>query len=931
MAVRVRSLRKILDDSGGASAEIPVGVFGFGDGLCALFPDGVLQFAAGCDGNGGTARVPFADVPATARWDGERDVAVVELEVGLPAPGACAQLLARCAGFELPPLPCESVHDLTLRLGDHEGSTVLGEGPGLSIRLRENGIRILTVRADGWQVLCADTALPVDRLAEELGMPVAGARALLPDPFARELPPGSWLLPAPVRSARRVLLSLAGSRCPAPPDPSRTDGIGRRKPLPAKSVRRSGAAFRPIRAVATADGFAMPAGTRSVSERGNGRFGLTLGEDGAVASLAFDYSPLQIGGELGLLPASAPYAKVIGGVLMFSFQGARSGIYGTGMGAYVVPQSGAAQPSFFGYAGIGGDPGIGIPALRLTGVSAGFGWNSRLRIPEVEEVAGFPFLQALDDPGAIGAGDGDPIAVLRNLTSGPNPWVGPRADELWVAGGFGFRLAELISGRAMAVVQTGDEFTVAVLGSAAAEFPSGGGRKYARVAADLQAVFKPAQGELGFVMVLGPDSFVLDPNCRLQGGVAFRAWFGNSPHAGDFVYTVGGYHPNYAAPERYPVVPRVGFDWDLTGSVTVSGKAYLAITPGAAMAGGALDVRFHSGVVRAWCTARVDALVQWKPFHFEVGVRTSIGVSASVKIIFVRITITVEVGVGLTVWGPPTGGEAKVKLWFVSFTIGFGSGPSRVSNELDWDGFSAMLPPAGTNVRVLPQAGLLVDKPPATPGGEGFWEVSAGGFTFDTDTTVPITEVYLGTATSPAEAGDTLDLRPTRWRGVTSTHRVSLTLDGANRDLGEWSRSRRTAAVSAELWGAGSPGRLPSGDGHLVADQLLGVQFTSPAPRYGTSTGFIDEQAIDFDTVAPDGEQPLDPAADPVGAVPRRPGRVIATIAATVAAEPQAGARRRLAAQLSAAGFDLGELDSDLSGYARACRTAFTAEPMLVG
>jgi hypothetical protein len=501
---------------------------------------------------------------------------------------------------------------------------------------------------------------------------------------------------------------------------------------------------------------------------------------------------------------------------------------------------------------------------------------------------------------------------------------------LWVALGLGFTLAELITGRAMAVVQTGQDLAIALLGTAKAELPKEGSRKYARIGAELRAVLKPDQGELAFDAQLTSDSFVIDPNCRLRGGVAFRAWFGNSPHAGDFVYTVGGYHPNYSAPERYPLVPRLGFDWDLTGSVTISGSAYLAITPAAAMAGGALDVRFHSGVVRAWCTAKVDALVQWKPFYVDVGMQVRIGVSASVKIVFVRITITVEVGVALGIWGPPTGGQAKVKLWFISFTINFGSGRGSADKVLDWPGFAAMLPPAVNNVRVLPGAGLLVEKHPGTARAEDYWEVSANGFTFTSDTTVPISELYLGDDATATETGAALNIRPMRREGLTSNQRVSLIRGDKPVKLDTWDRSRRTATVATELWGTGSSGSLPSGDGHLVQNQLLGVELSSPGARHGNSTGYMDEQALAFDPVDPDGAQPLDPSAPPVGATPQHPGGVIATIATTVDAQTQRAARRRLAGQLEALGLHLGALDNDLSAYALFSETAFTAEPMLV-
>ncbi len=786
MKAQIDELRELLSEAGDQDVEIPVEALGFGDGLRVLFPDGVLRFATVSVGAEGSA---------------------VGLEAGLPAPGVPAHLLARCLGLELPSLPGPGLDRLSLLVREDADSMLTATGPGGSVRLWATDERVFCAESDDWQVICTGQPLTADRLTG-LGVLDLG-RAVLPDPFTEELPAGAWLLlpELPLRP-RRILVPLALPRAERPLDPSRLDGLGRPLPVAAPPVRRGYS--RPVRAVATADGFALVAGTSAGAERGNGRWSLEISEDGAVVSVDYDYSPLRLAGGLGLLPAKAPYKAIVGGVLMFSFGAAGGkGLYGTGLGAYVIPESGAAKPSFFGYVGIGGDPGIGIPAIRVTGISAGLGWNSRIRIPEISELGNFPFLKALDNPAAIGAEGNDPVEILKKLSTGADAWVTAADDELWVAAGLGFRIAELVSGRALAVVHVGQELTIALIGTASAELPKEGSRKYARIAVALRAVLKPNQGELAFDAELSPDSFVIDPHCRLRGGVSFRAWFAGSPRAGDFVYAVGGYHPNYRAPARYPIVPRLGFDWDLTGKVTISGSAYLAITPASAMAGGALDIRFQSGAVRAWCTAKVDVLIQWKPFYLEAGIRVSIGVSASVKIIFVRITITVEIGVSLTIWGPPTGGEATVKLWFISFTIGFGKGREGVDKVLDWPGFAAMLPPPASNVRVTPGAGLI-NSQRSGPGSGETWEVSANGFAFSTDSTVPLSKLFLGDATSPAESDQGLNIRPMDRQGLASNQRVKLALNGEKADLGGWSRSRGTATVPAELWGAAGQASCPA-------------------------------------------------------------------------------------------------------------------------
>ncbi len=63
----------------------------------------------------------------------------------------------------------------------------------------------------------------------------------------------------------------------------------------------------------------------------------------------------------------------------------------------------------------------------------------------------------------------------------------------------------------------------------------------------LLATYDPAEGVLGVQAQLTQNSFVLSKNCRLTGGFAFYSWFSGA-HAGDFVVSLGGYHPNFSKP-----------------------------------------------------------------------------------------------------------------------------------------------------------------------------------------------------------------------------------------------------------------------------------------------------------------------------------------------------------------------------------------------
>lgn len=64
-------------------------------------------------------------------------------------------------------------------------------------------------------------------------------------------------------------------------------------------------------------------------------------------------------------------------------------------------------------------------------------------------------------------------------------------------------------------------------------------------------------------------------------------WFGNNANSGDFVVTLGGYHPSFNVPSHYPQVPRLSFfNSSITSELNIKGEMYFALTPRCIMAGG---------------------------------------------------------------------------------------------------------------------------------------------------------------------------------------------------------------------------------------------------------------------------------------------------------------------------------------------------------
>lgn len=474
------------------------------------------------------------------------------------------------------------------------------------------------------------------------------------------------------------------------------------------------------------------------------------------------------------------------------------------LGSYGVVNG---DPSLFVFVVIGIPIG-GPPYFFITGLAGGFGYNRGLVVPAIEGLPQFPLVAAMSDSSAVTAA---PMDFLQRM----GPAVPMERGSYWFAAGLKFSSFALVNSQALLYVLLNRGLEIGLLGMSKFELPPA--VPLVSVELALKARFSTIEGVISVEARLTDNSWVLSRDCRLTGGFAFFIWFAGE-HAGDFVITIGGYHPRYTPPDHYPVVPRLGFNWRVSNCISIKGEAYFALTPRQVMAGGLLEAVYDSGDVRAWFRAWANMYIQWRPFWFEVEIGISIGVSVDTWLGRVKI----ETGASLIVWGPEIGGEVTIDVFVISITIPFGADRVVPQEVLSWDQFrTALLPPEDEKLFAGGIERGLVSGSPAT----GPWSVLPE-FVIRTESFIGASEVRPGSGAIDIGARGTfaIDIKPMNRTGVSSVHHVRV-LNHLGQDVTHRFQVREALSgnVARALWDTdtGQPDRsvIPAYTGmRLVAE-----------------------------------------------------------------------------------------------------------------
>jgi hypothetical protein len=550
--------------------------------------------------------------------------------------------------------------------------------------------------------------------------------------------------------------------------------------------------------------------------------GLTLGFNGLCVSFPlstpvrpkFDLAGLDLSYAGGPLQITGSFLRVRRPGMPDQFDGMAlikaADLTITGFGSYSTVRG---DPSMFVFAILHKELG-GPPFFRVKGLAAGFGYNRTLKLPPIEEVHSFPLVRAALDENFIKKDK--PEQSIQDAMGKLRDYVSPSSGDYWFAAGVRFSSFEMIHSFAMLSVSFGHEVEIALLGLSKMAIPMdakpGAAVAYAELA--IRAVVKPEEGSIAVEGRLTDESYIFSKDCRLTGGFAFFTWL-SGQHAGDFVITLGGYHPKFERPSHYPVVPRLGVDWQVTGQLSITAQMYFALTPSCLMAGGQLSVVYNAGVIKAWFIAYADFLLSWKPFYYLIDMGISIGVAVDLGL----FTIRVHLSVALHIWGPEFAGRLDVDLSIVSFSIRFGP-PKTAPPPLEAKEFvGSFLPPVSSDVILTSLTSGLIRQETLTRTKAGEKEqekeelrvVNGHALALKVQSMIPIAD-FDGIAPKPCTSSSpgepSFGIRPMGKTSLSSKLRVSI--NGVANDRDNLRVALVETGVPEALWGpAAEEGKVP--------------------------------------------------------------------------------------------------------------------------
>lgn len=498
----------------------------------------------------------------------------------------------------------------------------------------------------------------------------------------------------------------------------------------------------------------------------------------------------------------------------------------------------------------------GPPIFQVTAIAAGFGYNRKINAPEITEVAKFP-LVAL----AMMPEQKDLTDVLKSLdeemSNGKKP-IEIASGNYWLAVGVKFTSFKIIESFILLTANFATKTEFTILGLSRLSWPEktlrdkvGLKEPIVFVEIALKASFSPDSDVIKVDGLITPNSYVFTKDCKLSGGFAFYTWV-SGEHAGDFVMTIGGYHPRFQKPAHYPEVPRVALNWKIDNNLFVRGELYFALTPSAIMLGGKWEMLYQSSNVRAAFVMWIDILMQWAPFYYDISIGIILRVEARVSLLLTTLHLNVEIRAQLDIWGPPFSGKALIDLSVYSFEITFGGTTKPNKKELDWNQFAEGFLPQAEKISVksgrenfetsnsIPANSLDCITINITNGviqtieskGRKLTIANPMQFELGIDSAIPVTQLTLNSGetnlTNSDVTNSNLGVRPCGLSSDQVRFEMNVTVKLLGEYVSNFDVQKITKGFPEALWGSGSglSNTKNPGEPKIISNAMAGLSLT---------------------------------------------------------------------------------------------------------
>lgn len=484
----------------------------------------------------------------------------------------------------------------------------------------------------------------------------------------------------------------------------------------------------------------------------------------------------------------------------------------TGMGSYAMYDD---HPSLFLFVALGFPITVG-PMLVIEGLALGFGIHRDFIPPELDAILTYPLVAVAVTPPP----DIDIVDMVQKL----HDYFPPAADLYFIVAGVKFKAFALVDSLVMVAVKFGREFEITLIGVSSILLPA--------VFIELvwMARFVPKTGYLFIGGQLTERSFLLVPQVHLTGGFAVAVWAAGR-HKGDFVVSVGGYHPHFSVPDHYPNhIPRLGISFHL-GPAELKGGVYFAITPQCVMMGAFLEASIKQGALHAFIKLAFDAIIYFEPFHYDVMISADAGVKVNIPLALTTLHIDVHLHLDVHIWGPEFSGTACIDVGPKTFDVAIGESASPSALPLQYETFKEKFLPIVCTVSVTEG---VVRK--AEENGVEIYVVDAEKVVIEARSTIPIT----------AAGDERLGITPmdVRGKGFTAIHNLRVSDNFRAAEIKD--------AVPTGIWGGAGLQKPNLGDpaSGLVYDVHTGYRLRPGAERETSESHAIEKEKLTYNTDA---------------------------------------------------------------------------------